>query len=461
MKKLDNQAISTGVLAAVGGSDNIVLANHCATRLRLTIKDTDKVEEEKLKAVPGVLGLAKNLNEYQVIIGPGVESLYLEFIKQSGLEQQTAVDDPATAHMTKQKKGWFFTFTDFIAGAIMPALPVIVAGGMINAILVLLTTFCGLDDTSGTYTVLHAIYTGAFSFMPVYIGYNAAKKVGVTPMLGALLGGVMVCGDISGIEGLTFLGIPITTPGYTSTILPVILGVVFMQLVYKPVDRIIPKEIKFFAVPILTMIVSVPVTLIALGPIAAWVGQMLGSFLVWLSNTIGGLAVGIMGAATPFLMYTGTGSGLYAPIFVSFEQLGYEAFVMPGMLAGNVAVGGAAIASWTLLKKTDNKAVAFSSGLTAVFGITEPAIFGVLGRFRKPFIGATVGGLAGGIFAGVTHVAEFAFASPGVASVIAFINPDGTMSNFWLAVVTMVISFAVAFAVTRILGLDEAGAVKE
>ena len=204
MKKLDNQAISTGVLAAVGGSDNIVLANHCATRLRLTIKDTDKVEEEKLKAVPGVLGLAKNLNEYQVIIGPGVESLYLEFIKQSGLEQQTAVDDPATAHMTKQKKGWFFTFTDFIAGAIMPALPVIVAGGMINAILVLLTTFCGLDDTSGTYTVLHAIYTGAFSFMPVYIGYNAAKKVGVTPMLGELLGGVMVCGDISGIEGLTF-----------------------------------------------------------------------------------------------------------------------------------------------------------------------------------------------------------------------------------------------------------------
>lgn len=461
MKKLDNQAISTGVLDAVGGSDNIVLANHCATRLRLTIKDTNKVNEDKLKGIPGVLGLAKNLNEYQVVIGPGVESLYLEFINQSGLDQQKAVDDPAIAHKTKQKKNWFLVFTDFIAGAIMPALPVIVAGGMINAFLVLLTTFCGLDDTSGTYTVLHAIYTGAFSFMPIYIGHNAAKKVGVTPMLGALLGGVMVCADISGIEGLTFLGISITTPSYTSTILPVIFGALFMQFIYKPLERVIPKEIKFFAVPILTMIVSVPVTLIALGPIATWVGLMLGSFLVWLSNTIGGLAVGIMGAATPFLIYTGTGSGLYAPIFVSFEQLGYEAFVMPGMLAGNVAVGGAAIASWTLLKKADNKAVALSSGLTAVFGITEPAMFGVLGRFRKPFIGATIGGLAGGIFAGVTHVAEFAFASPGVASVIAFINPDGTMNNFWLAIVTMVISFVVAFIVTRILGLDEAGAVKE
>lgn len=464
MKKTDNEETVKRILNAVGGATNIVVANHCATRLRLTIKDTEKVRDEELKTIPGVMGLVKNANEYQIVIGVGVDRLYLDFIRKSDLECQKEIVDLETSELDqtpKDIKGWFLAFTDFIAGAIMPALPVIVAGGMINAVLVLLTTYCGLDSTSGTYIILHAIYTGAFSFMPIYIGYNAAKKVNVSPMLGALLGGIMVCGDISGVEGLTFLEIPVTTPSYSSTILPVILGVLFMQFVYKPLDRVIPKEIKFFAVPLLTMGISAPITLIALGPIATWVGQILGSVLVWLSDTLGGLAVGIMGGATPFLLYTGTASGLYAPIFVSFEQLGYEAFVMPGMLAANVAVGGATLAAWTMLKKDDNRAMALSSGLTAVFGITEPAIFGVLGRFRRPFIGATIGGLAGGVFAGVTHVAEFAFSSPGVASVIAFINPDGTMTNFLMAILTMAISFVVAFVATRMLGLDEAGAVKE
>ncbi|MCF0111466.1 MAG: PTS transporter subunit EIIC, partial [Erysipelotrichaceae bacterium] len=225
--------------------------------------------------------------------------------------------------------------------------------------------------------------------------------------------------------------------------------------VWKPLDRIVPKEIKFFVVPMLTMIVTVPVTLICIGPIANYVAGIIASILLWMNENLGFVSIGAMGALTSILIFSGTAGGLYAPVGIAFATLGFEGFVMPGMLAGNVAVGGAALAAMTLCKNDDNKAAALSAGLTAVFGITEPAIFGVLVKYRKPFIGAIAGGLVGGCFAGLVSLKEFAFASPGVASLIAFINPDGTMGNVIFAVVTIIIAFATAFIVTRIVGIQE------
>lgn len=228
-----------------------------------------------------------------------------------------------------------------------------------------------------------------------------------------------------------------------------------MALVYKPINKVMPKEIKFFAVPRFTMLITVPVTLIVLGPIATWLGATIGSALVWLNVNLGWVPVGIMGAISPFLIFSGTGSRLYAAIFVAFTENGFENFIMPGMLAANLAVGGVAIAAMTLLKNKDNKAMSLSAGLTAVFGITELAVFGVLTRLKKPFIGATIGGVVGGLFAGFTHLAEYAFVSPGLASIIAFINPVGTSKNIIMAVLTMIIGFSVGFIATRLLGLDE------
>ncbi|MFW8597708.1 PTS transporter subunit EIIC [Enterococcus innesii] len=450
---MSNEEMSKEILDGLGGKENITFATHCATRLRVTINDEQQVNERKIESVKGVLGLVKNENEYQVIIGTTVNSVYAAFNRL--LDRTETKEENEKVQSTNKKKNYFLIASDFIAGTVLPSLPIIVAGGMISAVLVVCTTFFGLSSETGTYKVLNSIYTAAFTYLPIFIGYNAAKKIEISPMLGALLGAVLVVPDVNGVEGLDFLGIPITAGNYSSSILPVIFGVLFMAIIYKPLDRYIPKEIKFFLVPLLTMLITVPITLICLAPIGTWLGQWIGTGLIWLNTNLGWLSVGVIGAATAFLMFTGTGSGLYAAIFLAFAENGYENFVMPGMLAGNLAIGGAALAAMTMVKNKDTKAMAFSSGLTAVFGITEPAIFGVLARFKKPFIGAAIGGCIGGLFAGFNHVAEYAFVSPGVASIVAFINPDGTHNNLLMAILTMMISFLSAFVATKFFGLSE------
>lgn len=243
---MDNGKVAEKILWAVGGSSNINNATHCATRLRLSVRDESIIDEEELKKITEVLGLVKNSNEYQIIIGPGVEMLYVEFLKAANLRDGSAAGNLEKENENGQNqkklkskdikikkhkgiKGILFTFTDFIAASFMPCLPIIVAGGMISAVLVICTTYLGLSTESGTYRVWNSIYTAGFYFLPIYVGYNAAKKMEMEPMLGALLGGVLTCADINGVEGLSFFGIPITPCSYNTTVLPVIFGVVFMS----------------------------------------------------------------------------------------------------------------------------------------------------------------------------------------------------------------------------------------
>lgn len=454
---MTNLELSQQILSAMGGADNISHACHCATRLRLTIKDESLVDQAVCESIPGVLGFVKNNDEFHIIIGTSVPAVFAEFSTLGNFTTGEAVDDPKTATADKDKTAttnWFLKASDFIAGSVLPSLPVIVAGGMVSAVLVILTTFFGMPKDAGTYKILNAIYTAAFYFLPIFVGYNAAAKLKCSPMLGALLGGVLVCGDINGIEGLDFLGIPVTAASYNGGIIPVLLGVLFMQFIYKPLDKKVPEEVKFFVVPLLTMIVTVPVTLIALGPLGNWIGVLLGQALGWLNETLGWLSVGVLGATFALTLYTGTSYGLYAFVITGFATNGFEAFVQPAGLAANLAVGGASLAVFTMLGDKEQKGVALSAGLTAVFGITEPAIFGILGRYRRPFIGAIVGGGVAGLFAGAVHLAEYAFVSPGVASILAFMNPDGSIFNLLFAALTMVIAFSVAFVVTRIVGLS-------
>lgn len=457
---------SKEILVALGGEGNISTVAHCATRLRIAVNNESEANEEEIKGISGVLGLVKNLKEYQIIIGPGVEGVYLEFLSlgnfgTAGAMGQVSSTTDDEGEKQVKKTNYFLSITDFIAGAVLPTLPVIVAGGMISAVLVALSTFFGFSEEAGAYVILKSVYTAAFQFLPIFIGYNAAKKLNISPMLGALLGGVLVSPEINGVAGLDFFGIGVTEASYGSSVLPVIFGVAFMSIIYKPLDKRIPKEIKFFAVPLLTMLITVPVTVIAIGPVATWMGQVIGSALVWMNVNLGWLSVGVMGAITAVLIFSGTGSGLYAAIFLAFAENNAETFVMPGMLAGNLAIGGAAIAVMMMVQKEETKALALSSGLTAVFGITEPAVFGVLARFRRPFIGAAIGGAIGGLFAGFMNLAEYAFVSPGVASIIAFINPDGTQKNFIVAIVTMIVAFSTGFIATRLIGFDEKEGVNE
>lgn len=446
------EQLAKKIFDTVGGEENISVVNHCATRLRLTLNHAESVDDSAVKKIPGVMGVVKRDNELQVIIGTDVGKVYSAFIKLGKFKKTGKVDDNG------KKKGAGAVFgkvIDFVSGTFVPVLPVLVAGGLISAVLTICTTFFGLGTESGTYTILMAIYNAAFFFLPIFVGYSAANKLGVNPPLGALLGGVLVFSSINGAAGLDFLGIPVTTVTYNGSVVPIILGVLFMAVIYKPLDRFVPKEVKFFVVPLVTMLLTVPVTLVVLGPLGGWIGTYLASGLQWVNETLGWFSVGLMGLLTPLLVMTGMNQALFPLCFAEFDAFGFDPFVLPGMLAANVAVGAAALAVWVKSRNKNVKALSLSAGLTGVFGITEPSIFGVLLRFKRPFIGAMAGGFAGGIFAGIVHLAEYSIVSPGVASILAFINPDGTMTNFYMAIITMMIAAATAFATTWVLGFED------
>jgi beta-glucoside PTS system EIICBA component len=441
------------VLAYTGGIDNVGGVNHCATRLRLTVNNIEKVDIESLKKTPGVLGVVNRGNELQLVIGTDVGNLYQEFIKLGNFKKGGKVNENGT-------KSIWGTVIDFVSGTFVPILPILVAAGLVNAVLTVLTTFFKLPTTSGTYLVLNAINAAGFSFLPIFVGFSAARKIGLNPFMGAYLASILLSSGINGVAGLDFLGIKFAAMNYGSSVLPIILGVVFMYFVDKGVDRITPKEIKFFARPLITILVVTPVTLIALGPIGIYLGNYLAAFLVWVNTNLGWLSVGLMGAFTPLLVMTGMNQALFPPVIASFTNFGYDAFVLPGMLAANVAVGAAALAVFLKSRNKDHKALSLSAGITGILGITEPAIFGVLLRFKKPFIGAIIGGGVGGLFAGIVGLKQYGIVAPGLAALPTFIAPDGSLGNFYLAIATICVSVIVAFVATWFLGFDDSETVE-
>lgn len=439
--------LSKGILDAVGGEANVGGVNHCATRLRITLNDPKNADYEAVKKVAGVMGLVERGNEIQCVIGTDVPNVYQEFVKLGNFKKGGKVNDDGT-------KSIWGTIIDFVSGTFVPLLPILVAAGLINAVLTIGTTFMGMDATSGTYTVLSSINTAGFAFLPIFVGFSAARKIGLNPFMGAFLAAVLLSAPINGVE-LSFFGLGIAAQNYSSSVLPILFGVVVMYFVDKYVDQFTPTAVKFFLRPLLVMIIMVPFTLIAVGPIGVIAGQWLAAFLVWVNTYLGWLSVSLMGAFTPFLVMTGMNQALFPPVIASFAEFGYDAFVMPGMLAANVAVGAAALAVFVKSKVTDTKALASSVGLTGILGITEPSIFGILLPFKKPFIGAVAGGAVGGLFAGIVGLKQYGIVSPGWFALPTFIAPDGSLGNMYMAIATMIIAMVVAFVVTWVLGFDD------
>lgn len=442
------------ILKNVGGKENVQHATFCATRLRITPKNYSKVNEEVIKSLPGVMGLVSRDGQVQVVIGTDVQNVYSEFVRVSGLESNEGVNENLDKDLNFDKSGFSFKkIVDFISGTFVPVLPILVAAGLVSAVLNIATTFLGLDPTSNTVVILNAINTAGFYFLPIYIGYSAASKLGINPFMGAYLGAILLTSTINGAEGLDFLGMSVPKVNYENSVIPIILGVLFMYLVYKVLDSFMPKEIKYFVNPLLAILIVTPVTLIVLGPLGGLIGGYIADGLGWVNEKLGWLSVGLIGALTPLLVMTGTNQALFPLVFAGMAKYNYEAFVMPGMLAANVAVGAAALATYFVAKKEENKGLALSSGITGVMGITEPAIFGVLLRFRKPLLGAIIGGGIGGLFAGLVQLKQYAIVSPGIAALPTFIPTDGSgnMTNFWLACATLIISIVASFVATYLL----------
>lgn len=451
---MDYKALAQKTIILVGGEKNIVSITHCATRLRFNLKDESKADTAKLKNTSGVMGVVSNGGQYQVIIGSDVGSVYKQIIEQTKLETQEAGAE-------KDERKTLAKVIDTISGIFTPILPAITAAGMMKAVLSLLIAFNLISKESQSYQVFNFMSDAAFYFMPILLASSAAKKFKCNQYLAMMIGGILLHPSfITMVDvaketgaGIQIFGLPISLASYSSSVMPIILAVWFMSYIEPFADKISPKPIKFFSKPLITATIVGIATLVVIGPIGYIISDKIGLGITTIESYCSWLVPTLLGGLTPLLVMTGTHYGL-VPIGINNRlTLGYDTVIYPGMLASNVSQGGAALAVAFKSKNSEVKQLASSAGLTAVFGITEPALYGVNLKFKTPLYASMIGGAVGGLFLGIFHVCNFSGGSPGFLTLPSYIGGD-SMTNFYLAVAGAILSVAVSFVAGLILYKD-------
>lgn len=446
MKK-DNAKLAASILEFIGGKNNVSHVMHCATRLRFTLKDESLVQKEKIKNEPGVIDLIIQNGQYQVCIGPDVANVFKE------VQKLGAGNNEGPAPQSK-KKG-VDRFFEIISGIFTPIVPILMAAGMVGALLTVLN-LCGiLPETSPTYYVWDCIREAGFYFLPMYIAYTASQKLGASPFLSMLLAGTMLVPkltafDAIGVEQLSFFGLPIKTVSYSNTVLPIILGVWLLSYVEKLFNKVLPDLIKAFGVPMLTMMIVVPVELIIIGPAGAYLADYMAAFVEWMGSSIGFFAVGILAALTPIMIATGTHSFAFPVIVTTLAMNGHEALIVPAMLAENLAMAGAAFAVGISSKDKNVRAESNAAVLSACLGISEPAMYGINLPRKAPFYASIIGSGIGGIIAGLLGIRFYAIASASFVGLPATVG-EGSVSGVWKSLIVIAVSFTAAFFFTFIL----------
>ncbi|MQS77380.1 PTS beta-glucoside transporter subunit EIIBCA, partial [Lactobacillus halodurans] len=283
--------IAVKILSDIGGKDNVINVNHCATRLRIQYKDKNNIDDNDISKIEGVAGTVLREDEYQIVIGTDVGNVYNEFSKLIG---DVSGQKKSRTEFTWKHLGQ--VVIDFISGTFVPILGVLVAAGLVSAVLNIGVSFFGLSTKSGSYTILDGIYEAGYYFLPLYLGYSAAKKLNMNPMMGAFLGATLVYKTIDSAKGLEFLGLSVPQIQYNTSVIPILLGVLFMKLIDIGIDKITPKSIKFFTKPLITMLIVVPVTLLWLGPLGFQIGTIIANALSFINLKLGWVSVGLMGA---------------------------------------------------------------------------------------------------------------------------------------------------------------------
>lgn len=454
----DYKKIAADIVEAVGGETNIKSASHCMTRLRLVLADDSKLNVEEAKKIKGVLNVVTQNGERQFVIGQDVPSLYEEISKYN-IKLSGSVEDADAAKedkAAKEKGSVVNAILSFIGGTFSPVIVILVAGGLMGAVLTLLTTFFGVSTESGTYQVIYAINQATFYFLPVYIGYAACSRLKSNGYLGAFLGAILLYVTINPLTDSSFLGIPVTTVAYNSSVFPIILGSLFLSVVYKFLQKHLPVWSRTIFVPLLTMLITVPVTLIALGPLGGWAGELLADGVYAIYKAVPAVAVALIGALTCWMVFFGMNNATYPIVFALLAEVGSDPLICAGMAPANVAVGGACLAAALLAKDADEKSVATGAGITAMCGITEPGVYGVLFVKRYPLIGAMIGGGIGGLLCGLFGGTQYVISTPGFISFAAYISPDGTWTNFTIMMIVMVVATVISFVTTYFLGKKKA-----
>ncbi|MEC1181776.1 beta-glucoside-specific PTS transporter subunit IIABC [Bacillus altitudinis] len=450
---MENKEFAGKIVKLIGGTENISQSWHCITRLRFNLNDESQVKVDELKTLDGVLGAQFQSGQFQVIIGAKVAEVYEEIDHLAGHSS----NDSAPVKNTSKMNPIEVVF-DVISGIFTPILPAIVGSGLIKGIMALFVSLGWLTETSSTYQVLQIFSNAVFYFLPFLIAYSAAKKFKTRESLALALAGIllyptMIEGAAKGADPLSFLGLSIPLNNYTSSVLPIILGVLLLSFVDKWITKAIPKPLSIVFTPVLSLMITAPLTLAFIAPIGNVSGQYLEIFFTSLFNFAGPIAGLLMGGLMPLIVLTGMHYAFFPSTLASFEKVGYDIMLLPMNFIANMAQAGAVLGVIIRTKRVETRSLALSTLLPSFFGITEPAIYGVTLRLKKPFYASLIGGAVGGCFYGLFSVKTTAFSIPGITSLPTYIM-KGT-NNFQLALIGIALSFIVSLLITILLGFQE------
>ncbi|WP_145322202.1 beta-glucoside-specific PTS transporter subunit IIABC [Paenibacillus xylanexedens] len=463
--------LAKDILSRVGGRENVNSVFHCVTRLRFKLKNESVAKTEELKNLPGVITVMQSGGQYQVVIGNEVPDVYKAVVKVGNFPSEGQVEEEADN--SGKKVGLFSRFIDMISGVFTPLLGLLAATGMIKGFTAMFLSFGWITDTSGTYQLLNATGDCLFYFFPIFLGYTAIKKFGGSPFLGMAIGASLVYPTLSGLTAgdplytlfagtlfespihITFLGIPVILMSYSTSVIPIIIATFFAVKIERFFKNIIPKVVSTFLVPFFTLLVIVPATFILIGPVSTWAGQLIGAGATGiydLSPVATGLIIG--GLWQVFVLF-GLHWGLVPVMLLNLSTSGADPVVAMSF-AASFAQTGAVLAVMLKTKNTKLKSLGIPAFISGIFGVTEPAIYGLTLPLKKPFIMSCIAGGIGGGILGLAGSKLYIFGGLGVFGFPSFINKaTGVDSGFYMALVACGIAFILGFILTYVVGFKD------
>ena len=465
-KTMKYEKLCKDIIKNVGGKDNIISVTHCVTRLRFKLKNEEIAKTDTIKNMDGIMEVIQTGGQYQVVIGTHVGDVYNELMEIGHFSNNESVEKNE-----EQEGGILSKFLILMSGIFQPILSVLMASGMIKALLKLLVLVGWMSDQSGTYTILSTLGDALFYFFPIAVGWSSAKKFGLKDIYGITLGACLTYPSIVALSSgkalytlfsgtifeasvfTEFLGIPVILPGagYASSVIPIILIVYFCSKVYKLLDKSLPSMIRSFFVPFLTLLVTLPIGLLVIGPVAMLLQNILGAAINWIIGINTGLAGLVIGSLWSILVMF----GLHMPIIMMFNvnisTYGYDV-INPLIFSGALASMGAVLGIIIRTKSVKERNIAVPAFFSSFFGVNEPALYGVLIPRKKVMISCFLSAGIGSMIAGLCGAKLYAFGASGPLGLPCFINPIGIDMGFIGLCIGAVVSFILALVCALTIG---------
>ncbi|MCW1877375.1 PTS transporter subunit EIIC [Erwinia sp. INIA-01] len=449
---------ASDIIHSSGGSGNIISVTHCMTRLRFVIDNNELVNQDEIKKIPGVLGVVNATGQLQIILGKDLIPVYVEVEKMFNGHADTQPAETVPLAPRQKKKvtalGILNTVIGFVASSVTPAVPGFIAGGMTLVVLLIITLISPEFKNSSTYSLLYFVSHSAFYFMPVFIAYGAAMKLGSTPIYSMIASSALIHPGFIKIAAaggdVSFMGLPVLLDTYASSFLPALLiALVAARLEYY-LNKVIPGIFKAVFVGTFTIIIAGGLGFLILGPLGAYIGKYIINFLMFLQNTFGALSVALLAGMMPFIIMAGI-HHLFSPIIIqSLASTGSDSLFKPALIVHNMAEGGACFGVALRTKNKKLRAEALSSGIGCILaGVTEPAIYGINLRLKRPMYGVMAGGAAGGLVAGLLGAKAFVMGFSNLLSIPIF------QQTLFAIVAGICTAIVVSSLVTYILGFDD------